>query len=96
MTRPTPRTIPGLFENWLTIEKRRGTVADAVARLNEACDTAYRANWPHLLARNGYALERIPLPVRCYLMRIVLTDELARIGVPQRAATVSRMVRRLT
>ena len=62
----------GLFENWLEIEKQSGSQVDAINRLNAACGTKYKKEWPQVMKKRGYSMERVPTEVRRYMMRLVI------------------------
>lgn len=66
--------INGLFESWLILERAKGTQKSAITRLNTACGTQYRENWPSKMRANAFSLERTPIAVRRYMMQIVIAD----------------------
>jgi len=63
-----------LYQNWLDIELRDKTLAETLRAVNAECGTAYKSNWPSKMEAAGYALERLPKPVRQYMMRKVLPE----------------------
>lgn len=64
-----------LFKTWLAIEKQSKTQIAAINELNNACDTKYSKTWPSTMKDRGYSLERVPTPVRRYMMTIVLKSK---------------------
>jgi hypothetical protein len=72
----------GLFERWLEIERGAGRPMTAILDdLNAACDTKYRHNWPSMMSRREYSLDRLPSCVRRHMMKIVVPVELEKSGV---------------
>jgi hypothetical protein len=87
----------GLFERWLAIERDTGrSMTTILADLNAAAGTAYKHNWPTKQAATGYALERLPTAVREYMMRIVMPNELSKLGFPIENINVEKLVKALT
>ena len=64
--------------------------------INSACGTSYRHNWPSLMSKRGYSLDRCPTNVRRYMMTVVLPDELQRVGINPSKKTVASIIDRLT
>lgn len=65
----------GLFENWLDIELKTKEKPEVIEDLNIACDMKYKMNYISKMKSTGYSLERIPVKVRRYMMKIVLLDK---------------------
>lgn len=87
----------GLFERWLELERATGRPMTAIlADINAACGTAYRHNWPSLMAKRGYSLDRCPTNVRRYMMEAVLPVELEKIGIRATNKAVAAIVAKLT
>lgn len=87
----------GLFERWLEIERATGRpMTSILADINAACGTAYRHNWPSLMAKRGYSLDRCPTNVRRYMMRVVLPTEIEQLGIRPAEKVVAAMVAKLT
>lgn len=87
----------GLFLTWLDIEKAAGkSMGQVLTEINEACGTAYKHNWPSKMADSGFALERVPVEVRRYMLRKVLPAELSARGVVFPSDVVEVLVKRLT
>ena len=82
----------GLFLNWLELEKKEKSLGQALAEINEACGTNYKHNWPSLMERKNYALERIPLSVRQYMMRKVLPELFTELSTED----IEKLVKSLT
>lgn len=69
----TEWTPTGLFERWLEIERATGRPLAAILDdLNATCGTKYRHNWPSVMAKRGYRLDRMPTAVKRYFMARVL------------------------
>jgi hypothetical protein len=64
--------------------------------INAACGTAYRHNWPSLMAKRNYSLDRCPTNVRRYMMNVVLPYELKKLDVNSSKRVISAIVSRLT
>ena len=76
------KKLVGLFERWLEIERATGRPMTAILDdVNAACGSKYKHNWPSVMAKRGYSLDRLPTDVRRYMMRKVLPGELAALGV---------------
>ena len=87
----------GLFERWLAIERATGRpMTSILADINAACGTSYRHNWPSLMAKRGYSLDRCPTSVRRYMMGVVLPSELETLGIRPTDKVVTAMVAKLT
>jgi hypothetical protein len=87
----------GLFERWLEIERATGRPMTAILEdINAACGTAYRHNWPSLMASRGYSLDRCPTNVRRYMMAVVLPAEIEQLGINPSKKLVASMIARLT
>ncbi|MCS6271815.1 hypothetical protein G3489_19260 [Shewanella baltica] len=65
----------GLFQSWLTIEKKSKSQKNAISALNMACGTKYVESWPSKMASRSYSLERVPTAVRRYMMLVVLSSK---------------------
>lgn len=63
-----------LYLNWLNIERRTKTMGELLEDLNNACGTKYKHNWPFVMKKRDYALERLPTNVRQYMMSVVLPE----------------------
>ena len=75
----SPPCQKGLFQRWLSLELESGKSLKVVLdEINEACQTAYRHNWPSKMASRGYSTTGIPICVRRYMFRKVLADEMKR------------------
>lgn len=89
--------LPSLFERWWQIEVAAGkTTGQILNEINAACGTAYKHNWPSLMASRGYSLERLSTAVRRYMMRRVLPAELASLGVNLSPEATDRLIKVLT
>jgi hypothetical protein len=87
----------GLFERWLDIERGTGRSMTAIlGEINGVCGTSYRHNWPSLMAKRGYSLDRCPTNVRRYMMRVVLPTELEKLGIRTTEKAVAAMIAKLT
>lgn len=87
----------GLFERWMALERASGRpLADILADLNAVAGTNYKHNWPSVVAARNYELERCPVAVRRYMMRKVLEDELAGLGIDLPKNRVDKLVLCLT
>ncbi len=90
----TPR---GLFLRWLEIEASAGKpLKQTLDEINAECGTAYRHNWPTKMAESGHSLERIPVTVRRYMMRRVLSAELSARGVMFSPEIIEALIYALT
>lgn len=93
----TTKKVQGLFERWFALERAAGRpVGDILADLNAAAGTSYKHNWPSVVAGRGYELERCPVEVRRYMMRKVMADELAGMGVDLPRKKLELLIRSLT
>lgn len=89
--------VQGLFERWMSLERASGrSVGDILADLNAAAGTNYKHNWPSVVASRGFELERCPVPVRRYMMRKVLEDELRGLGVELTKNKLDGLINALT
>ena len=87
----------GLFERWLKLERATGRpMTSILADINAACGTAYRHNWPSLMAKRGYSLDRCPTIVRRYMMAVVLPAELDKLGIQPAEKVVATLVATMT
>jgi hypothetical protein len=87
----------GLFERWLEIERATGRpMVSILADINAACGTSYRHNWPSLMAKRGYSMDRCPTNVRRYMMGVVLPTEIEQLGIHPTEKVLALMVARLT
>lgn len=87
----------GLFERWLLLERATGrSMADILSELNAAAQTRYEHNWPSVMAKRNYQLERIPSEVRRYMMRKVLEAELKSLGIDLTKGKLDKLVVYLT
>jgi hypothetical protein len=62
----------GLFERWIEIETAHKSQVEMIKELNDACGTKYDKSWPQVTKQRGYSLERTPIKVRRYMMKVVL------------------------
>ena len=68
----------GLFHEWLKIEMCGGESKTSILkRLNDACGTRYGTSWISRNSRNLRGMERSPIAVRRYMMRLVLAEKLS-------------------
>lgn len=89
--------LPSLFERWWQLEVAAGkTTGQILKEINAACGTAYKHNWPSLMASRGFSLERLSTAVRRYMMRRVLPAELAALGIHLSPEALERLVKVLT
>lgn len=87
----------GLFERWLSLERASGrSMAEILDELNSVAGTNYKHNWPSVIARRNYEMERCPLAVRRHMMRKVLADELAGLGIELPRNQLEKLVTSLT
>ncbi len=87
----------GLFERWMDLERSSGRTWEAIlGDLNATCGTKYNYTWPAVMKRRGYSLERLPTPVRRYMMTKVLSGELGALGVELSSKKISALVVNLT
>ncbi len=87
----------GLFERWLSIERATGrSMGEILGDLNAIAGTNYKHNWPSVVASRGYELERCPVEVRRYMMRKVLQDELAGMGIELTKKKLDNLIISLT
>jgi hypothetical protein len=87
----------GLFERWLEIERATGRpMTSILADINAACGTTYRHNWPSLMAKRGYSLDRCPTNVRRYMMSRVMPSELENLGIKPSGKIIAALVAKLT
>lgn len=87
----------GLFERWLSLERATGrSMADILADLNAAAETRYEHNWPSVMAKRNFQMERIPSAVRRYMMRKVLEDELKGFGIDLSKSKLDKLIVYLT
>lgn len=87
----------GLFERWLEIERATGrSLVDILRDLNDACGTAYRSNYPTVMASRGFTLDRLPTNVRRYMLAKVLPEEFKAHGVELSDEGLARLVLVLT
>lgn len=71
-------------------------MTEILADLNAAANTRYEHNWPSVMAKRNFQLERIPSEVRRYLMRKVLEDELKGLGVELSKSKLDKLIVYLT
>lgn len=71
-------------------------MGDILADLNTTAGTNYKHNWPSVMASRGNKLERCPLEVRRYMLRKVLQDELAGMGLEANQSQVETLLIALT
>lgn len=87
----------GLFERWLEIERATGRPMTSILDdINAACGTAYRHNWPSLMAKREHSLNRCPTNVRRYMMQVVVPVELAELGVKTTDKVIATLIANLT
>ena len=87
----------GLFERWLELERATGrSMTSILADINAACGTSYRHNWPSLMAKREYSLDRCPTNVRRYMMSVVIPAEIEQLGIRPTDEVVASMVAKLT
>jgi hypothetical protein len=91
------KNIPGLAERWLAIERATGrSMTEILGDLNAEAGTNYKHNWPSVLDSRNYELERCPIPVRRYMMRKVLANELAVLGLDLSKNKLESLISSLT
>ena len=71
-------------------------MAAILADLNAVCGSKYKHNWPSVMAKREYSLDRCPTVVRRYMMQVVLTSELKALGVKVTDDQLASMIVRLT
>jgi hypothetical protein len=75
----------GLFERWIAAERATTrSMGEILAALNAAAGTAYKHNWPSVQAARGFELERCPVAVRRYMMRVVMRAEFDLLGIDKK------------
>ena len=93
----TIKPVQGLFQRWFALERATGrSVGDILADLNAVAGTNYKHNWPSVVAGRDYELERCPVEVRRYMMRMVLADELTGMGISLPRNKLETLIQSLT